>query len=399
MPAYRSTRKQPRNYGVLARKRQPLLDFMTGALEASGCRMLHVGDPGEAPFRLTFETPLGERMGVIAYAFLANQKLTRNRPADEHRFQLKYGARDGKLHEIWQDPFGLYTTLLVGINPEQGFFVSADPVLHNPTRMFISVEFKQHHVDAIQREKWTAWERDRRMGDEPIEVLVGGTQENFLRCIRFERDACGLDQGHRQLLAEKYGSAGNRVVPPSTFLGSESGPEELHALAREFDLSPSEVLDLIARTRRLKMAVRGWVAEEHLVRELAQVPGVTECQRLDVEGGPDVTLRFEESDPITVECKNALRKVSAGGTARVDFQRTRASRADPCSRYYSARDFDVVAACLHSVSERWEFRYIRSATLAPHPRCPRKLSNQVRVDTAWRGAAAEVFREVVRHRA
>ncbi|MCG6897660.1 MAG: hypothetical protein LJE60_11225 [Thiocapsa sp.] len=73
--------------------------------------------PNEAPFRLTFEAPDGERMGILAYAFLANARATRNRPCDEHRFQLKYGSKDGQLHELWQDPFQLYTTLLFGINP------------------------------------------------------------------------------------------------------------------------------------------------------------------------------------------------------------------------------------------------------------------------------------------
>ena len=38
--------------------------------------------------------------------------------------------------------------------------------------------------------------------------------------------------------------------------------------------------------RRLKMAVRGGVAEEHLVRRLKSIPGVTDCRRLDDEGRP-----------------------------------------------------------------------------------------------------------------
>ena len=59
----------------------------------------------------------GERLGILCYAFLANQVQTTNRPDDEHRFQVKYGSKDGKLHRLWRDPFGLYTTLFVGINP------------------------------------------------------------------------------------------------------------------------------------------------------------------------------------------------------------------------------------------------------------------------------------------
>src|SRR5579885_3511580 len=118
-----------RTYKVQASARRPLIDFMRGALEASGCRIIRFSDPTEAPFRFTFETPEGERMGVVAYAFLANSKLTKNRPDDEHRFQVKYGPDDKTLHTIWSDPFSLYTTLFVGIDPERGVFVGADPNL------------------------------------------------------------------------------------------------------------------------------------------------------------------------------------------------------------------------------------------------------------------------------
>src|SRR6188768_1632989 len=96
-----------RTYRVLARERQPLIDFMVDALKRCGCRPIFVSSATEAPFRITYETPSGDRGGVVAYAFLANSKKTRNRPEDEHRFQIKYGSRDGKLHELWQDPFGL----------------------------------------------------------------------------------------------------------------------------------------------------------------------------------------------------------------------------------------------------------------------------------------------------
>lgn len=35
-----------------------------------------------------------ERIGIVCYTFLANQKLTRTRPADERRFQVTYGEND-----------------------------------------------------------------------------------------------------------------------------------------------------------------------------------------------------------------------------------------------------------------------------------------------------------------
>lgn len=389
----RSARESPHLYSVRPRDREPLIAFMVDALLAEGCRIIHQSPPTHAPFRITFETPAGERIGIIAYAFLATFTPTKNRPDDEHSFQVKYGSKDGKLHELWQDPYGLYVTLFLGINPELGLFVGADPVLHSPTKFFIRIEFKQAHVNAILRRGWSAWERKRINPEEPVEVLVGGTARSFLRYVRFERDVLGEDQGHRQLLAE-------RLVVPAANIGAvpiaaavAPGAARLHELAREFEMDEKEVLDLIGRARRLKMAVRGWVAEEHLVRNLRRVPGVTECEHLDEEGGPDIRLRFEHSRPITVECKNVLRQTTKDGIPRIDFQRTRASKGDPCSRYYDPKDFDMVAACLHAVTEHWEFRYAVTDELDRlETRCPGKLSNRVHVDHRWSRPVRDVLR-------
>lgn len=382
---------------MLARDREPLIDFIVRALEGSGCRLIHRPRADQAPFRFTFETASGERLGIMAYAFLANNKVTNKRPDDEHRFQVKYGSDFESMHPIWQDPFGLYVTLFVGINPEAGFFVAADPVLHNPTRFSMSIEFKQAHADQILAAGWHAWERDRLsrgQESEPVEVLVGGTAKNFLRYVRFEREALGEDQGHRQLLADRLTPAAHLVTPTHEAVLTPS-PARLHDLAREFEMSEIEVLDLIASARRLKMAVRGWVAETHLVRYLHRVPGVTDCVRSDEEGGPDVLLRFEGSRPISLECKNVLREKTSGGLVRVDFQRTRASKGDPCSRYYSPKDFDVVAACLHAVTERWDFQFAPSLSLDGHKNCPGKMSHLVKLDDRWHHPIQRVLRDVV----
>jgi hypothetical protein len=382
---------------VIASDREPLLRFILEALEGAGCRILHTSRPDRAPFRITFETSMGERMGIVAYAFLANTKLIRNRPIDEHRFQIKYGSKDGELHEIWQDPFELYTTLFLGINPDLGFFVAADPVLHSPTKFFISLEFKQDEVNEVLSRDWHAWERvkrDQRHDDSPIEILVGGTKSSFLRYVRFERAAKGLGPGHRQLLADKLGD--ERLVAPK--LANEvseaiAASPVTHALAEEFQLSHGEILDLIASAPRLKMAVRGWVAEVHLEEQLKLVPGVDECQRLEEEGGADLRVRYRGSRPLEIECKNVLRQRQADGTMRLDFQRTRASKGDPCSRFYAPTDFDMVAACLHSCTELWEFRYALTGTLDPHRSCPGKLSNLVRIDDRWAQDAELALRQ------
>ncbi|MDI1428118.1 hypothetical protein [Polyangium sorediatum] len=333
-------------------------------------------------------------MGIIAYAFLANTRLTKNRPDDEHRFQVKYGSKDGELHPLWQDPFGLYTTLFVGINPERGFFVGADPVLHSPTKFFISVEFKEAHATAIERFGWHAWERERQGADDPVEILAGGQPTAFLRYILFEREALGEDQGHRHLLADR---SDRLLVPRNTRGGGQAtrsavpSAERLHTLSHEFAMTESEVLDLIASTPYVKKAVRGSVAEEHLVRVLARLPGATDVHRVPGDGEVDVSIRLDGGRPIGIQCKNVLRQRSRDGLARLDFQRTRAAKADPCSRYYSPHDFDIVAACLHAVTEEWTFKFALPKTLDPHATCVGKLASNVRIDDRWSADVHQVL--------
>lgn len=387
-----------RTYSVSRRDREPLVDFMVSALESSGCEILHRPDATEAPFRITCETPTGERIGIVAYAFLANQRVTKNRPADEHRFQIKYGSKStlgGKLQPIWQDPYGLDTTLLVGINPDRGFFVGADPILHHPTRFFISIELKERDVEAVLEKGWHSWERSKRTPayDQPgTEVLVGGTAEAFLKYVRFERAAKGLDPGHRQLLAEK----GEELLlrPVSTAAARRIiGAAPLHEMAAEFQLSEDEILDLIASAPRLKMAVRGWVAEKHLESQLRGVRGV-ECARIEEEGQPDLWVRYQGGPRLLIECKNVLRRPLSDGAYRLDFQKTRHSKNDPCTRYYSASDFDLLAACLHSCTEEWSFRYALTGQLDAHAKCDGKLSHLVRIaehDARWTGEAASAL--------
>lgn len=351
-----------RTYRVSERSRGPLLAFIRRALENCGCRIISTTGADVAPFRISFESPDGERAGIVAYAFFAGSRLTRNRPTDEHRFQVKYGPDDKQLHALWQDPFGLYTTLFLGIDPERGLFVGVDPVLHSPTRFFISIEYKDEHVERIQRDGWVAWERAKRGAalDEPTEILVGGVPENFLRYVRFERAAVGLDAGHRQLLADKLGLLRNvkSFSPPAPTIAPS--PQVLHRLTEEMQLSETELMDLIQSAPRLKMAVRGWVAEVHLERHLVSLPSVEKCKRIEEEGGPDLEVKLKGIHrPILIECKNVLREPTREGTPRVDFQRTRASKGDPCTRFYKAEDFDVLAACLHPLTEDWEFE-IRS---------------------------------------
>jgi Methylase-associated X1 len=383
--------KGPRTYRVQRADREPLVRFMLEALEAQSCRIIFASEPTQAPFVITFETLSGERMGIVAYAFLATRTPTKNRPKDERSFQVKYGGKLVKnSHSIFQDPLGLFTTIFVGISPDDGFFVAVDPEVHNPTKFFIRIEFKDKNAADIKRNGWVAWERSRiNREDEPAEVLIGGTKEHFLDLIRFERAAQGLDAGNRQLLSQKRELFSRS--PSILGIGATLADVANHPLAKELALSPEEVLDVIANARRLKMAVRGWVAERHLKDILTRTPGVTYCAAIDQEGSADLHIRVNEGPLLTVECKNVLRETDAKGLPRLDFQRTRTSKKDPCSRYYAPSDFDVVAACLHAVTEKWEFRYILPQRLPVHGKCVGKLASNLRVDEKWQLDPIPVF--------
>lgn len=386
-----------RKYSVSRKAKEPLVRFMLEALSTAGCRIIHHSDAGIAPFQVSFETPLGERMGIIAYAFFANSKRTKNRPDDEHRFQVKYGTKDGAQHPLWQDPFGIYTTLFVGINPEAGFFVGVDPVLHSPTKMFISIEFKEEQVGLIQRNGWSCWEREKtsRGFDSPVETVVGGRAERFLDYIRFEQAAVALDQGHRFLLAEQIGQHGSHILSVNQKLVDahtrSQADEKIHHLAKEFELGTDQILSLIDSAPRLKMAVRGWVAETHLESQLRTIPQITELIRLEQDGQPDFDVFLRGGKHLRIECKNVLRRPMADGTIRVDFQKTRASKSNPCSRYYRRDEFQILAACLHPSTEKWQFQYQLTRNLASHQKYPLHLDNKVKVGPDWFGSFEEML--------
>src|SRR5205085_125299 len=139
------------------------------------------------------------------------------------------------------------------------------------------------------------------------------------------------------------------------------------------------------------MAVRGWVAEEKLRAVLSGVDGITRCERLDREGSPDLVVTYRDGPPLRIECKNVLRRVDRHNIPRLDFQRTRASKADPCSRYYAPGDFEVVAACLHAITEAWEFRYALTSALPPHGKCTGKIASNLTVGTGWAADPARTF--------
>src|SRR3546814_11515493 len=87
-----------KSYSVSRVDKEPLLAFVVKALKMRDCSIVYASEPNRAPFYIVFDTPSGERQGLLVYAFFANSRLTANRPRDEHRFQIKYGRN---LHGVW----------------------------------------------------------------------------------------------------------------------------------------------------------------------------------------------------------------------------------------------------------------------------------------------------------
>src|SRR3954454_12634367 len=65
-----------------------------------------------APLYLAIDDGDGQRHGIMAYVFTANRRVTRNRPPDEQRMQIRYGdvndpAWRAQPHPVGFDPAGV----------------------------------------------------------------------------------------------------------------------------------------------------------------------------------------------------------------------------------------------------------------------------------------------------
>jgi hypothetical protein len=370
--------RRPRRYAVNAADKRPLLSVFTEGLCAGGAEILEQPVPSSAPFEYVIRTQSNERLRLIAYLFRATKYHSgeqRERPEDEHRFQIKYGSDFTDYHALeLPDPGDRSTvTLFIGVHLEEGIIVGCDPTMHNPTWFSKSVEFKQEQIERARESGWFGWERERREGgrrkealpllDYSTETVIAFTPANLMRYMEFERVATGLDPGERLLLAE-------------TPVG-----EKRHALEVELGLSAREILDLIEGGFRLKVAVRGGAAQLHLGRLLEQLPGVTKVVSIDEDARPDFELHYRgRRQGVTVECKNVLRSHRLHGLPIVEYQKTRASKNDPrCGRYYTFRHCDILAACLHPINVRWEYSFCASSQLPPHSSCPGRVHPRIPV--------------------
>lgn len=364
-----------RRYPVL--RRAPVVDLIHQAIESAGGHILLPADPRSAPFEIRVRTPADETVDLVCYAFTANKYRQSGRPTDEHRFQLKYGSDTKGYHQLYIPKRPSEVTLMFGVHLEENLFIACDPEMHRWTRFFRSVEFKSADLQIARQRGWHGWERERSTVRRKLimpresfltEVLLAFRPENFLRYVAFERVATGLDPGERLLLVEKMG------------LAPAQRKTDAHPLERELGLSAHQILDLIGGAFRLHAAVRGSAAEHHLGEHLRSISEIKKVRSIDEDGKPDFEIRMRHGERTLVECKNVLRKLSKTGSPRIDFQKTRVSKANPCSRYYRPEQFEILAACLHPVTEKWEYRFCRTADLSGHKTCNGHLDPRVLVE-------------------
>ena len=81
-------------------RRDAIVERIEEALKRSGAAVLESADPRVAPFEFVIRTPAGERLELVCDAFTANKYGQQGRPADEHRFQIKYGSEFDRYHTI-----------------------------------------------------------------------------------------------------------------------------------------------------------------------------------------------------------------------------------------------------------------------------------------------------------
>jgi len=139
----------------------PLLRFMTDALTGAGCTILYASSPDIAPFRITFETAEGERMGIVAYAFLANNRETKGGHPTSIAFRSSMDRRtkdkSSNLHELWQDPMG--STQPSSWASIQSLDFLSEPTLSCTAPLYFSsrLNLSSPMRNRILKEGWIAW--------------------------------------------------------------------------------------------------------------------------------------------------------------------------------------------------------------------------------------------------
>ncbi len=243
-----SKRTYARGYDQV--QRREVHNFVEAAVVASGGLVLFSSGPSCAPLFLGVETPAGDRVGLAAYVFRSNRALTKHRPTDEHRAQIRYGDVNSKAwrearHPLGFDPAGIDLTLVLVADVEAGVLIALDPLAYDPLPLGNSIYFKASNIEAAAA-GWQVWERDtfggaRKGAVEPaLETIVAFPPNRFLDFLDVERQAqrLRLDQALRYRVAERG--------------ASERVGAALHELEHAYAVPARDILDTSVATADLE---------------------------------------------------------------------------------------------------------------------------------------------------
>jgi len=282
---------------------------------------------------------------------------------------------------LTHDHSGVDVTLVLAVDPDRDVIVGLDPRVYAELPMGVSGYYHDDQAAAVKSSGWSVWAKEKappRASQgatwEGLESMVGFRPDRLLDYVRFEAVATslGLETGLRLRLAE----------------AASRGSVARHDLEQLFGLDAATILDIVESNFRLGVAVRGSVAEHHLGQLLARDPAIVAYEPIDEDGQPDFRVRLGDGRTLTIECKNALRETYKSGDAKVETQKTRDSGA---GRKYSFGAFDIVAACMFSVTGRWSFKFKRTRDLAPWKADPSRIGAIQRVDATWADSLDEVL--------
>lgn len=181
---------------------KPLLDFVCDTLVRSRCELLHVEGRDRDGFRLSFEDPLLQRAGLCGFLFpLRPSRARRSGTGTTVRLPDAFDGGPGL-----REPFRLYTSVLLGVDPARGLFVAFDPARHFPEDEPLRVSVSAEMVSGTLETGWHTWLREgwEERDFDFAETLVGFRCEHLLHYLFFERIAEGLGTGHRSRLAEEF---------------------------------------------------------------------------------------------------------------------------------------------------------------------------------------------------
>ena len=153
-----------------------------------------------------------------------------------------------------------------------------------------------------------------------------------------------------------------------------------HPVERMLNASARDILDALENGFRARADLKGKLAELFMSRpldELQRADVIDHYEWFDQDGVPDLTIWFTDGTLTQLEVKNVR---SGRGPLRAETQKTRASRADPMSRYYRVDHFKVIAACLFNATRQWDYVFARTADLLRLPDDPDYLATMQPID-------------------